>query len=67
MKTFGLTLLILIGGYTIGFALGMAAVYLFSPNQHDIATEAAMTGAFVAGPAIALLSVVGFAVLRLLR
>ena len=56
MKTLGLALLGAIGGYVAGFLLGMAAVELFSGNLHDKSMEAAMTGALVVGPLMAILS-----------
>jgi hypothetical protein len=45
----------------IGFVVGAIATYVLtlglSPNTHDLPVEAAMTGAFVGGPAGALLGV----------
>lgn len=67
MKTVGLVLLILVGGYLVGVLLGMAAIYALSSNQHDLAQEAAMTGAFFVGPLVAVLAVIVFAASRLLR
>lgn len=58
MKTFGVALLAGILGYIVGLFGTMAAIELFSSNQHDKSLEAAMTGAFVGGPLIAMLSVV---------
>lgn len=58
MKTFGVALLAAILGYIVGLFGTMAAIELFSSNQHDKSMEAAMTGAFVGGPLIAMLSVV---------
>ena len=43
-------------GYALGLAGGVVLTPLFSSNHHDVAVEAAMTGAFVWGP---LLAVVG--------
>lgn len=42
-------------GYVVGLFGGIGLVYLLSNNQHDRSMEAAMTGAFVVGPLIALL------------
>lgn len=36
----------------------LAAIELFSSNTHDKSMEAAMTGAFVGGPLIAVLSMI---------
>jgi len=46
-------------GYVLGAVSGGFLVSVFSPNTHDRSVEAAMTGAFVFGP---LLAVVGLAV-----
>jgi hypothetical protein len=67
MKTFGLALLVGIAGYIIGAILGMVAVNTFSTNQHDKSVEAAMTGAFFIGPAVAVLSVGAFLIWRFIR
>lgn len=64
MKTFGVALLAAILGYVVGLFGTMAAIELFSSNQHDISLESAMTGAFVGGPLIALLSVIAILALR---
>lgn len=37
-------------GYVLAAVAGCAAVGAASPNAHDRAVEAAMTGAFLAGP-----------------
>jgi len=67
MKLIGLILLVGFSGYLLGFVLGMLAVNLFSANHFDKATEAAMTGAFVSGPLVALLSILVFLLLRFMR
>ncbi len=67
MKAIGISLLVIIVGYVLGVVLGMVAVNLFSTNQHDKASEAAMTSFFVAGPAVAILSVIGFWLVRVFR
>ena len=64
MKTFGAALLAAILGYTVGLFGTMAAIELFSSNQHDKSLEAAMTGAFAGGPLIAVISVIGILALR---
>jgi Na+/proline symporter len=46
-------LLFAIAGYLVGAFGGGYLVHLFSSNQHDREMEAAMTGAFVFGPALA--------------
>lgn len=57
MKTVGIALLAAIVGYVVGLFGTMTAIQLFSSNQHDKSMEAAMTGAFVGGPLIAIISV----------
>lgn len=46
-------------GYVAGFAGGAFLINRFSSNVHDGSLEAAMTGAFVIGPAFA---VIGFVI-----
>ncbi len=58
MKTLGLSILALIVGYAVGLFGGMFLVQRLSPNKHDKATEAAMTSAFVIGPAVAVVALV---------
>jgi hypothetical protein len=41
--------------YVVGALVGGFLVYVFSSNRHDRSVEATMTGAFVLGPAAALL------------
>jgi hypothetical protein len=65
MKTFGFALLAAIGGYCVGLFGGMGLIELFSANQHDKSMEAAMTGAFVIGPLMAILAVIVVLVYRL--
>ena len=64
MKTFGAVLLAAILGYIVGLFGTMAGIELFSSNQHDKSLEAAMTGAFVGGPMIAVISVIVILALR---
>ena len=64
MKAFGVVLLAAILGYILGLFGTMAAIELFSSNTHDKPVEAAMTGAFVGGPLIAVLSVIAVLTLR---
>jgi hypothetical protein len=50
-----------LAGYLIGAFGGGWLVTKLSSNTHDRSTEAAMTGAFVYGPALALIAfIVGF-------
>jgi hypothetical protein len=49
--------LILASGYIIGAAVGYALVLASTSNTHDASVEAAMTGAFVAGPIVAVVAV----------
>ena len=65
MKTLGLSLLVAIVGYLAGFFGGMLLVETFSSNPHDKSVEAAMTGAFVVGPLVAVIAVVGALIYRL--
>jgi len=64
MKTFGVALLAAILGYVVGLFGTMVAIEVFSSNTHDKSMEAAMTGAFVGGPLIAIISVIVILVLR---
>ena len=64
MKTFGVALLAAILGYVVGLFGTMAAIELFSSNQHDKSLEAAMTGAFIGGPLIAAISMVAIISIR---
>jgi hypothetical protein len=66
VKTFGLTILFLVGGYVVGVGAGIGLVHLLSDNRHDKSMEAAMTGFFVAGPIVALLSAAATLAFRLL-
>lgn len=54
-------------GYGAGALAGYAGVQLLSTNMHDRAVEAAMTGAFVTGPLVALLASVLGATLSMCR
>lgn len=67
MKTIGLILLVGFTGYILGVILGMAGVNMFSTNQHDKAIEAAMTGFFLFGPALAILSIIVAFLVRFFR
>lgn len=67
MKTFGLAVLITIGGYVAGIVLGMVGVHLLSDNRHDKSLEAAMSSFFFFGPAAAVLALIVFLVIRLTR
>ena len=64
MNTFGVALLAAILGYVVGLFGTMAAIELFSSNQHDKSIEGAMTGAFVGGPLVAVISVIVILALR---
>ena len=56
MKVFGLAVLAALAGYLIGLFGGMFVVDMFSSNVHDKSMEAAMTGAFVFGPLMAVVA-----------
>jgi len=63
LKVIGVALMSAFGGYIGGVPLGWFLVENLSANRHDRAAEAAMTGAFVIGPVVALLAaVVGIAI-----
>jgi Na+/proline symporter len=64
MKTFGLSVLAAIGGYLMGLFGGMLAIETFSSNRHDKSLEAAMTGAFVFGPLMAVVAVMATVIFR---
>ena len=67
MKIFGLAALAAIGGYFIGLFGGMLLVETFSSNRHDKFVEAAMTGAFVVGPLMAVVAVIVLLIFRFRR
>jgi hypothetical protein len=46
------------GGYLLGAVAGALLVQALSPNTHDLALEAPMTGAFVTGPLLGLIAFV---------
>lgn len=64
MKTFGFAALAGIGGYLVGLFGGMLAIDAFSSNTHDKSVEAAMTGAFVTGPLMAVVAVIVLLIYR---
>lgn len=57
------------GGWWVLFGLfgGMVLIENVSSNTHDRSLEAAMTGAFVIGPAMAVLAVIVILVYRISR
>ena len=67
MKTFGLVALAATGGYLVGLFCGMYLIETFSSNRHDQSVEAAMTGAFVIGPLMAVTAVIMVLVVRARR
>ncbi|HTK87280.1 MAG TPA: hypothetical protein VL329_06090 [Nitrospiraceae bacterium] len=67
MKTFGLGVLAAVGGYIIGMLSGMFLIETFSSNRHDRSMEAAVTGAFVVGPLMAVVAVIVVLVIRARR
>jgi hypothetical protein len=54
-KRLAIGLLFALLGYGLGAIGGGVLVSLFSSNTHDKSVEAAMTGAFVVGPLVAVL------------
>jgi hypothetical protein len=67
MKIAGLAFLYSLGGYVVGVILGMLMVQLFSPPKSDTGMETAMTGFFVAGPLVAVLTFIGSVIYLLNR
>ncbi|HKY70819.1 MAG TPA: hypothetical protein VJL88_02780 [Nitrospira sp.] len=67
MKTFGLGVLAALGGYVVGLFGGMLLVETFASNPHDRSLEAAMTGAFVIGPLMAVVAVIVVLIVRARR
>jgi cation transporter-like permease len=62
LRRLGLGVLGAIAGYVVGLFGGMGLVNALSSNGHDRGLEAAMTGAFVFGPLVALVGfVIGWA------
>ena len=59
--------LALVIGYGIGLFGGMWLVNTFSNNPRDRELEAAMTGAFVIGPLVAILALIGTLIFVLVR
>lgn len=64
MKTFGLSVLAAICGYLVGLFGGLLLIETVSANTHDKSMEAAMTGAFVFGPLVAIIAVIMTVVFR---
>ncbi len=59
MKVVGMAFLIALAGYAIGVFLGIGLVNVFSSPKPDKSMEAVMTGFFVVGPGVAILSFIG--------
>ena len=65
MKRFLFALAGLVAGYLAGAVAGYFGTFALSPNKHDLALEAAMSSAFVYGPAGALVgAIAGFFIAR---
>ncbi len=60
-------ILALVVGYGVGLFGGVWLINTFSNNPRDRELEAAMTGAFVIGPIVAVLAAVGTVVFLVLR
>ena len=67
LKIIGFSLLALVVGYGVGLFGGMWLVNTFSNNPRDRELEAAMTGAFVIGPLVAILALIGTLIFVLVR
>lgn len=66
-RIIGFALLALVAGYGVGLFGGMWLVNTFSSNRQDRALEAAMTGAFVIGPLVAVAACVATVVFLVWR
>lgn len=64
MKTLAVALSVLVSGYVAGGLFGFAAIQAVSSNAHDRDVEAAMTGAFVSGPIVAVFALVAWTIYR---
>lgn len=64
MRTALNTIATLVIGYIVGAVFGGLAIAGLSSNTHDLSIEAAMTGAFVTGPATGILAVLGYLISR---
>jgi uncharacterized membrane protein len=53
MRTVGSLLLFVLAGYVIGAVFTFVAVQVLSGNTNDRSVEAAMSAAFIGGPALA--------------
>ena len=58
MKRFAIAAACAVGGYLVGAFGGGFLINALSSNQHDRSVEAAMTGAFVTGPLVAVIAFV---------
>ena len=58
MRRFWLVVLATFTGYGLGALAGWGLILALSPNAHDRAVEAAMSGAFVFGPIAAVVATV---------
>ena len=67
LKVIVFAILALVIGYGIGLFGGMWLVNTFSNNPRDRELEAAMTGAFVIGPIVAIVALVGTLVFLFMR
>lgn len=59
MKSVFFSILCAVAAYFVGLFACVLLVPMLSQNRHDVQLEAAMTGAFVVGPLVAILSFVG--------
>ena len=62
LKRIAVGLLFAVVGYCLGTFGGMMLIEATSSNQHDRSVEAAMTGAFVIGPLVAIAAFIAGAV-----
>jgi hypothetical protein len=62
MRTALIAIATLVIGYIAGAALGGVATAWLSSITHDLSVEAAMTGAFVTGPATGILAALAYLV-----
>ena len=62
MRTVLIAIAALVVGYIAGAVLGSLATAWLSSNTQDLGVEAAMTGAFVTGPAAGILAALAYLV-----
>ncbi len=64
MRAVVMGVVVVVAGYLAGACLGALAITFLSSNTHDRSVEAAMTAAFVTGPAAAVAALILWLVVR---